>query len=93
MQVTINCAKLPMTVYAVPCNRCPLGRCITLPANSPIRLGVAMDKAIPDKIILNASGSLMRYSVSNMTCHFLASNNHCTNMITKTNNNNKEPHP
>jgi hypothetical protein len=48
---------------------------------------------MPDKIILNASGSLMGCAVLNMTCHFLASNNHCTNMITKTNNNNKEPHP
>jgi len=93
IQVTISCAKLPITVNAVPCKRCSVGRCITLPANSPIRLGVAIDKAMPDKIILNASGSLMGYPGLNITCHFLASNNHCSSMIINTKNNIKEPHP
>ena len=53
-QVAINCAKFPIKVQVVPCNLASFGKCNTLPMNSPNRLGVAIEKAIPEKIDFTA---------------------------------------
>lgn len=90
-RVTINWAKFPMNVSDVPAKRLPFGKNIIRPANSPSRLGVAIEKEMPRKIAERAVNIEIGAIGFTNNCHFLASRVHCKSIKQKTNMKRKIP--